>query len=80
MVTTAAARLGACGVRELRQSVGIRPWPAAQGPRARTGLHRRGGGDATGMAARAGQSRAAVQGRTEAVIAPRGGKRVVHAF
>ena len=51
---------------------GRRLWLAAQGPRARTCLDRRGGGDVAGAAARASQARAAVPGRTEAVTAPGG--------
>ena len=41
---------------------------------------RGGSEDAASAAARAGQDRAAALGRTEAVTAPGGGKRVVHAF
>ena len=59
---------------------GRRPWPVAQGPRARTSVHRHGSGDAASVAARTGQANAAVLGRVEAVTAPEGGKRVVHAF
>ena len=68
-----ATRLGACGVRELRQSV------AAAG----CGQQHRGhvcGHACTGVAVRAGQAKAAVPGRTEAVTAPGGGKHVVYAF
>jgi len=67
-------------VRELRQSVEVEGRGQQSRGHMRGRLHRRGGVNATGAVARIGQARAGVPGRTEAVTAPGGGKRVVHAF
>ena len=74
-VTVARGRLGS--LRAARACCaparGVkRPWPAAQGPRARACLHRHGREDAAGAAAHAGRP-VAVPGRAEAVTAASAG-------